>query len=325
MNKAHWAPLPMAAPTRPTAARTVHLVPDTVQVENPNIDRFASAVISILPFLGLFWAAERAWNHSLHPRELVMLGVGYLLTGFGVTVGLHRLLTHRSFRARRPVKITFAILASMAIEGPIIEWVANHRQHHAFSDIEGDPHSPHEHGGGFRGALAGLWHAHIGWVFSLGEGANEERYAPDLLRDRDIKLISDTFVVWALLSVGLPAAAGWLVAGGEGALDGLIWGGLIRIFLVHHITFSINSLCHFFGRREYETGDESRNLAWLAPLTFGESWHNNHHAFPTSARHGLGRRQLDPSARLIALLQKLGLASEVVTVSADRRRTLART
>jgi len=325
MNKAHWAPLPMAISTPPAPARTVHLVPDTVQVENPNVDRFASAVISILPFLGLFWAAERAWNHSLHPRELVMLGVGYLLTGFGVTVGLHRLLTHRSFRARRPVKITFAILASMAIEGPIIEWVANHRQHHAFSDIEGDPHSPHEHGGGFRGALAGLWHAHIGWVFSLGEVANEERYAPDLLRDRDIKFISDTFVVWALLSVGLPAAAGWLVAGTEGALDGLIWGGLIRIFLVHHITFSINSLCHFFGRRDYETGDESRNLAWLAPLTFGESWHNSHHAFPTSARHGLGRRQLDPSARLIALLQKLGLASEVVTVSADRRRKLART
>jgi stearoyl-CoA desaturase (delta-9 desaturase) len=202
----------------------------------------------------------------------------------------------------------------------VIECVATHRRHHQFSDQPGDPHSPHvDHGGGWKGALRGLAHAHLGWVFTDAEIADERRYAPDLLADPVVRMIDRTFFVWVLAGLAFPFGLGVALTGTvTGGLTGMLWGGAVRIFLLHHATFSVNSLCHFFGRRQFDTGDESRNLAWLAPLTFGEAWHNNHHAFPTSARHGLGRRQFDPSMIVIATLEKLGLAWDVVRISPER-------
>jgi stearoyl-CoA desaturase (delta-9 desaturase) len=217
-----------------------------------------------------------------------------------------------------------AILGSAAVEGPVIEWVANHRKHHAFSDRAGDPHSPHvDHGGGWTGALRGLWHAHLGWIFAPGV-ADPHRYAPDLQADRLIRFVDRTFLVWVLLGLALPFGVG-LVLGGTVAAGatGLLWGGPIRMLVLHHVTFSINSLCHVFGRRDFRTGDESRNLSWLAPLSFGEAWHNNHHAFPTSAAHGFGPRQFDPSAAIIAGLERAGLAWDVVRIGPERRATKA--
>ena len=217
----------------------------------------------------------------------------------GITVGFHRLFTHRSFKTRLPVRALFAVLGSAAVEGPLIEWVSTHRMHHRFSDRSGDPHSPHvDRGTGWRGALRGLLHAHVGWLFRATDIASPERYAPDLLADPLIALGRPHLrrvgarSAWRL-PFGLGVALTGTVAGG---LTGLLWGGAVRILLLHHATFSVNSLCHFFGRRRFATGDESRNLAWLALPTFGEAWHNNHHAFPTSAHHGLTRWQLDPGA-----------------------------
>jgi stearoyl-CoA desaturase (delta-9 desaturase) len=213
------------------------------------------------------------------------------------------------------------VLGSMAVEGPVDEWVATHRKHHRFSDHPGDPHSPHvDHAPGWRGALRGLSHAHVGWMFRGKDMANPARYAKDLLADRDLRFISRTFPLWVAAGLALPFGLGVALTGSiAGGLTGLLWGGAVRIFLLHHVTFSINSLCHRFGRRPFATSDQSRNLAWLAPLAFGEAWHNNHHAFPTSARHGLGRRQLDPAAWLIAGLERFHLAWDVIRISPERQ------
>jgi stearoyl-CoA desaturase (delta-9 desaturase) len=215
----------------------------------------------------------------------------------------------------------FAVLGSAAIEGPVISWVADHRKHHAFSDRPGDPHSPHvDHGVGWRGALKGLLHAHVGWLFLHTHRGRRSRYAPDLIADPVVSRIDRTFLVWALgglaVAFGLGVAIGGTVRAG---LTALLWGGGVRMLVVHHVTYSINSLCHFFGRQRFKTPDESRNLAWLAPFTFGEAWHNNHHAFPTSYRHGLRRWELDPSAAVIWALEKCGLAWDVVRISPERQ------
>jgi stearoyl-CoA desaturase (delta-9 desaturase) len=249
----------------------------------------------------------------------LVLAICYSLTGLGITVGFHRLLTHRSFKTSAPMRALFAVLGSAAIEGPVIEWVANHRKHHRFSDQPGDPHSPHVgHGGGWRGALAGLFHAHVGWIFSEQELASEERYAKDLLADPVVRFVDRMFVLWVFAGLAVPFALGCALTGTlVGGLTGLLWGGAVRIFLLHHSTFSINSLCHFFGRRGFETSDESRNLLWLSLPTLGEAWHNNHHAFPTSARHGLRWWQLDPSAWIIAGLERSGLIWDVVRISPE--------
>ncbi|MBV9193182.1 MAG: acyl-CoA desaturase [Solirubrobacterales bacterium] len=253
-------------------------------------------------------------------QDILILAIFYAGVGTGVTVGFHRLLTHRSFKCHRLTRAAFAALGSAAAEGPVIDWVATHRKHHQFSDEHGDPHSPHGHGAGFTGSLRGLVHAHIGWVFADMEVADERRYAKDLLADPLIRFVDRTFLLWVLLGLaaafGLGVALNGSVAGG---LEALLWGGAARIFLMHHATFSINSLCHFFGRRAYDTPDESRNLAWLALPTWGEAWHNNHHAFPTSYRHGLERWQLDPSAAIIRMLESTGLAWDVVRVTPERR------
>jgi stearoyl-CoA desaturase (Delta-9 desaturase) len=247
--------------------------------------------------------------------------VTYLLTGLGITVGYHRLFTHRSFKTTRALRALFAVLGSMGVEGPLIEWVSTHRKHHCFSDRPGDPHSPHiDDAPGWRGALRGLGHAHLGWMFRGKDIANPRRFARDLLADRDLRFISRTFPFWVAVGLALPFGLGVALTGAVvGGLTGLLWGGAVRIFLVHHATFSINSLCHFFGRRPFATGDESRNLAWLAPVTLGEAWHNNHHAFPTSARHGLGRWQLDPGAWLITALERSRLAWGVVRIAPERQ------
>jgi stearoyl-CoA desaturase (Delta-9 desaturase) len=302
------------------------LTRDDVQpVENETLDRTITGIVTIVPFIALFVAGWQVWNELLHWYDVVVFLIMYAITGFGVTIGFHRYLTHRGFETSKPVRALLGICGSMAIEGPVISWVSDHRKHHAFSDEEGDPHSPHvDHGSGLRGTLRGLYHAHLGWLFDHSERGSRERYAPDLLRDPLMSWIDRTFVWWALASLALPFALGYLLGGTLVAgLTGLLWGGAIRMLFVHHLTYSINSLCHTFGRRDFDTDDHSRNLAWLAPFTFGEAWHNNHHAFPTSAVHGLRRWQLDPSAIVIWTLERLGIVWDVVRVSPERMKAKA--
>jgi stearoyl-CoA desaturase (Delta-9 desaturase) len=294
---------------------------DVEPVANERLDRFLTGTVTVVPILALGVVAWQLWSVALGVSDLVVFGLMYVLTGLGVTVGFHRLLTHRSFKTTRGVRAVLAILGSVAIEGPVISWVADHRKHHAFADREGDPHSPHvDHGHGVRGALRGLAHAHVGWMFRGKDMANPARYAKDLLADRDVRFISRTFPLWVAVGMLVPFGLGIALTGSlTGGLTGLLWGGAVRVLLLHHVTFSINSLCHFFGRRPFATGDESRNLAWLAPIAFGEAWHNNHHAFPTSARHGLGDRELDPGAWLITALERCHLAWDVVRISPGRQ------
>jgi stearoyl-CoA desaturase (delta-9 desaturase) len=277
-----------------------------------------------LPFAGTLAAIVLLWNSVVSATDLAILAVMYVLTALGVTVGFHRMLTHRSFQAPKPVEYAFAALGSMAVQGPVMAWVADHRKHHAHADHEGDPHSPHVgHGDGAGSVFRGLWHAHVGWLWSDQGQASARKYAPDLLEDRGMRIINRRFPVLVLLSLALPALAGWALSGGSlaGAATGLLWGGLVRIFFVHHVTWSVNSLCHFLGSRRFETDDQSTNVAWLSLLSFGESWHHNHHAFPRSASHGLRRweRALDPSALVIKTMEKLGLARNVVTITPERQ------
>jgi stearoyl-CoA desaturase (Delta-9 desaturase) len=304
--------------------------PDDVEpVAHETRDRVITATVTAVPVLGLGVACWQTWQGLLHPSDLAVFATLYLLTGLGVTVGFHRMLTHRSFKATGTVRAVLMVLGSAAIEGPVISWVADHRKHHAFSDRPGDPHSPHvDHGVGLRGALKGLVHAHVGWLFIHTERGARGRYAPDLIADRLTRFVDRTFLLWAILGLVAAFALGAVLGGSvESGLTGLLWGGAVRMLVVHHVTYSINSLCHFFGRRRFPTPDESRNLAWLALPTFGEAWHNNHHAFPTSAWHGLRRweRALDPSAVVIRLLEACGLAWDVVRVGAERQRRKATT
>ena len=314
-----------AVPRARTEPRSSSAVSEVRPVTFPLVDRVASGVVTGVPPLMLGVAIWFGWGGVVHWQDLVVLVVTYELVGIGVTVGFHRLLTHRSFKTSPLLRGIFAALGSAAAEGPVIEWVATHRKHHRFSDAEGDPHSPHVgRGAGWTGALRGLFHAHIGWVFRDAEVADERRYAKDLLADPVIRFVDKTFVLWVIAGLAFPFGLGVALTGSvSGGLTGLLWGGAVRIFLLHHATFSINSLCHFFGKRPYETGDESRNLAWLALPTGGESWHNNHHAFPTSYRHGLERWQLDTSAAVIRGLELTGLAWDLVRVDPARLRTSA--
>jgi stearoyl-CoA desaturase (delta-9 desaturase) len=302
--------------------RTDGPTPEDVEpVANERRDRIITGLVTIVPVLALGLVAWQLWAVALGWSDLVVLAIMYFFSGLGITVGFHRLFTHRSFKTTPFVRGWFAAWGSIAIEGPVISWVADHRKHHAFSDQYGDPHSPHvEHGHGWRGALRGLAHAHVGWLFVHTHRGRKTRYAPDLMRDPVVSWFDRTFIFWAIGGFLIAGALGFLIGGlsWQAALTALLWGGLVRTLLLHHVTYSINSLCHFFGRRPFETGDESRNLAWLAPLSFGEAWHNAHHAFPTSARHGVDRGQLDVSAGVIALLEKTGLAWDVVRVEPSK-------
>jgi stearoyl-CoA desaturase (delta-9 desaturase) len=296
-------------------------IDDIEPVENESLHRFLTGLITAIPFVALIVVGWQLWNKALHWSDLVVFAICYVVTGLGVTVGFHRHLTHRAFKAKPWVRGTLAILGSAAIEGPVIAWVADHRKHHAFADIEGDPHSPHvDHGSGLKGALRGLLHAHMGWLFIHTHRGNKQRYARDLLDDPLIRWIDRTFVLWVAAGLAVPFILGGLIGGSwHAALTGLLWGGAVRMLVVHHVTYSINSLCHFFGRQAFDTGDESRNLAWLAPFTFGEAWHNNHHAFPTSFEHGMRRWQFDPSRYVITGLERLGLVWDVVRISPERQ------
>jgi stearoyl-CoA desaturase (delta-9 desaturase) len=284
--------------------------------------RVANLLGVAVPAAGLVVAIVLLWDRLVGPLELGVAFGLYVITGLGISVGFHRLFAHRSFETGRSLRVLLAVLGSMAVEGPVVKWVANHRMHHTYADEHGDPHSPHVGaGGGVVGSLRGLWHAHAGWTMTASHRAAPERYARDLLADPALRFVDRTFAVWAVAGLALAFGIGYAVFGTlRGALLTLLWGGLVRIFALHHVTFSINSLCHFMGGRRFQTGDESRNLAWLAPFSLGEAWHNNHHAFPTSARHGLGRFQFDPSAWLINVLERCGLAWDVVRISPERQR-----
>jgi len=300
---------------RPTAL-------DCEPIGRPRLDTVLTTVVTVLPMLGLGVAAWQMWGGALHWQDIVVLVAMYVPAGLGISIGYHRLFTHRAFKATPLVRAVAGALGSAALEGPLISWVANHRKHHAFTDREGDPHSPHvDHGGGVLGTIHGLGHAHMGWLFSHTQRGAKARYAPDLLEDPVARVVDRTWVVWVALGLACPFGLGVALTGTlRGGLTGLLWGGAVRIVLLHHATYSINSLCHRFGRRRFATGDESRNLAWLAPLSFGEAWHNNHHAFPQSAAHGLRRRELDPSALVIHALERVGLVWDVVRITPARQR-----
>jgi stearoyl-CoA desaturase (Delta-9 desaturase) len=275
-----------------------------------------------LPPAALIAAVVLLWNRAVGPVELASMAVLYFLTALGITLGYHRMFTHRALDSSRALRAILAVLGSMAVEGSVITWVADHRKHHAFTDQDGDPHSPHLSGPGFLGAVKGLWHAHVGWLFETVGQAERERFAPDLMKDRTIRVIDRLFLLWVAIGLAVPFALGWVIGGSLGvALTTLLWAGLIRVLLLHHVTWSINSVCHFFGRRRFDVEDESRNVFWLAPFSLGEAWHHNHHAFPTSAFHGLRfwERISDPTGLLIALLEKLGLVWNVVRISQERQ------
>src|ERR1700691_1644362 len=294
---------------------------DSQPVANETRDRIITAFVTLAPIAALGFVGWQMWDGLLRRSDLIVFAIVYVLTGLGVTVGFHRLFTHRSFKTSRALRLVLAVLGSAAIEGPVISWVADHRKHHAFSDREGDPHSPHvDHGVGWRGALRGLAHAHVGWLFSHNQRGSRERYAPDLLADPVVAFVDRTFLAWALGGLAVAFGLGYAIGGTLGrALTGLLWGGAVRMLVLHHMTYSINSLCHFFGRRDYATEDHSRNLLWLALPTFGEAWHNNHHALPTSASHGVSWRPPEISALVIRTMARLGLCWDVVTVPEERR------
>jgi len=276
-------------------------------------------ISSIMPLVGVVIAIVLGWNHVVGPWDIVLLLVLNVITGLGITIGYHRLLTHRSFAAGRGVRMALVAAGAMAAQAPPIIWVAHHRRHHQLADKPGDPHSPHlDHDPNLRGVLRGLWHAHLGWLFAKDLTSDPLRYCPDVARDPDVRFISRHFVLFVAGGLILPGLLGLALTGSVlGAATGVLWGGLVRIFIGNHVTYAVNSVGHYFGSRRFPTRDESRNVAWLALPSFGEAWHNNHHAFPRSASHGLRWYEVDVSAAIIALLEKVGLAWDVVRVGRE--------
>jgi stearoyl-CoA desaturase (delta-9 desaturase) len=274
-----------------------------------------------LPFVAFLCAVWFAWNLAVGWVDLALFLGLYVLCALGITVGFHRMLTHRAFRSPPAVRLVFLILGSMAIQGRAMEWAVDHRAHHAHSDQEGDPHSPHAgFASGTWGQLRGLWHAHVGWMFDHHRLADQHRWAKDLQDDRVTRFADRTFVLWAVLGLAVPfVLGGFITRSWHGALTGLLWGGLVRVFAGHHVTWSINSICHMFGRRPFSSTDQSRNNWLLALPSLGESWHHNHHVFPSSAVHGLEPHQIDISGALIRILERLGLATDVRRVTPAQR------
>ena len=286
------------------------------------VERYANLAGVVIPFVGTLVAIVMLWNRAVDLTDLLVMVAMYLVTAVGITVGFHRLLTHRAFASYPWVERTFAVMGSLSVQGSVMDWVADHRKHHAHTDREGDPHSPHVgHGSG----LPGLWHAHVGWLMETQGQADWKKYAAELYEDPKMRRIGRWFPQLALLSLAIPMVADWALHGFTlaGAVRGLVWGGLVRIFFVHHITWSVNSVCHFFGSRRFDIEDHSTNVGWLALLSLGESWHHNHHAFPRSAYHGLRWWEIDPSGLIIAGMQRLGLAWNVVRISPERQRARA--
>jgi stearoyl-CoA desaturase (delta-9 desaturase) len=307
---------PKAETPKAGAPRTAERPPRTL-TEKPKSrlkahgEQVALGAFIVVPLIAVAAAIPLLWGHWISWRDVVISTIMYAITGHGITVGFHRYFTHGSFKAKRPVRIALAVAGSMAIEGPVIRWVADHRRHHAFSDKAGDPHSPWRYGENFRALVKGLLHAHVGWLFDV-EQTDQKRFAPDLLADRDVARVHRLFPVWTLVSLLLPALAGGLWGGSwHAAAQTFFWAGLVRIATLHHVTWSINSICHTFGKRPFKTRDRSANVWPLALISMGESWHNLHHSDPTCARHGVLRGQIDTSAELIRGLEKLGLAWDV--------------
>ncbi|HYO09557.1 MAG TPA: fatty acid desaturase [Tepidisphaeraceae bacterium] len=282
-----------------------HAAPASLAVKIVNL------LAVLIPFVGLVAAIALHWGLGFGWVPLAILFVMYLLTTVGITVGFHRLFTHRAFETNRAVKFIFGVLGSMAVQGPLFQWVATHRRHHQHSDTEEDPHSPHAAGSGVAGVLKGLWHAHIGWMFRA-DAPDLFRYVADLQKDGLLRKVSALFPVWVIAGLLIPALLGGLLTlSWSGALLGFLWGGLARIFLVHHVTWSINSVCHLWGSRPFKSHDESRNNFVFGVLAMGEGWHNNHHAFPTSARHGLRWWEIDVSYWIIRGMEAVRLAYNV--------------
>jgi stearoyl-CoA desaturase (Delta-9 desaturase) len=282
--------------------------------------RLTVGAVVAVPLLAVAVAVPLAWGWGLSWLDLALGVLFYAVAAHGITIGFHRAFTHGSFKPARPLKIALAVAGSLAIEGPVVRWVADHRKHHAFSDAEGDPHSPWAYGSSTGGLLKGVLYAHTGWLFDV-EQSPIGKYAPDLLRDKDVVRISRLFPLWVAVSLVSPAVLGGLLTWSwTGALTAFFWASLVRIALVHHVTWSINSVCHVWGKHPFRTRDRSGNVAWLALLSGGESWHNLHHSDPTAARHGVLRGQVDTSARLIELFEWRGWASDVRWPRADRLR-----
>jgi stearoyl-CoA desaturase (delta-9 desaturase) len=280
--------------------------------------RITVAIFIAVPLLAVLLAIPFAWGWGLGWVDLGLAVVFYTVAAHGITIGFHRAFTHSSFKPNRALKIALAIAGSIAIEGPVARWVADHRKHHAFSDAEGDPHSPWRYGASTRGLTKGFLYSHVGWLFDV-EQSPIAKYAPDLVKDKDIRRISHLFPMWVATSLLLPAVLGGLITWSwHGAFTAFFWASLVRVALVHHVTWSINSVCHIWGNRPFRTRDRSGNVAWLAILSGGESWHNLHHSDPTAARHGVFKRQIDTSARMIALFEKLGWATDVRWPKHDR-------
>ncbi|MCP9213353.1 acyl-CoA desaturase [Streptomyces sp. NEAU-Y11] len=276
---------------------------------------------SVIPLIAVLGAMVLLWQEVFGWSDVVVLVIMYAISGFGISTGYHRMLTHRSFETYRPIRVALATAGAMAGQGPPIIWAAHHRRHHRVADKAGDPHSPHlDFEPGFRGMMAGLWHAHLGWLFRNGLTSDPIRYCPDLVREKPLRWLSENLVLVVLAGVLLPGVMAYAITGGsvQALLTGILWGGLVRIFLINHMTYAVNSVGHYFGRRRFSTTDESRNVAWLAIPSFGEAWHNNHHAFPRSARHGMKWYELDLSAILIWSLERTRLAWKVIRIDTER-------
>ncbi len=304
--------------SQPPSARILDRSPgEEVELKHRG-EQVALVLLITLPFLALLGAVPIAWGGWLGWRDVVIAFVMYTISGHGITVGFHRYFTHGSFRANRALRVALAVAGSLAIEGPVIRWVADHRKHHRFSDRPGDPHSPWRFGETVPALVKGLWFAHLGWLFDV-EQTSQRAYAPDLLADRDIVRIHRAFPALVTCSLLLPPLAGgiWSMSL-KGALTAFFWGSLIRIGLLHHVTWSINSICHATGEHPFRARDRSGNVWWLAALSMGESWHNLHHSDPTCARHGVLRGQIDSSARLIQLFEAAGWATHVRWPDAQR-------
>jgi stearoyl-CoA desaturase (delta-9 desaturase) len=283
--------------------------------------RRITLVLTVLPVLGAALGIWLLWGSGIGTLDLILMLSFYAATGLGISVGFHRLFTHRSFHALRGTRIALALFGSMAVQGSVVQWCATHRRHHAYADQYGDPHSPHlAQAAGIKGVLLGLWHGHIGWLFA-GQGESEPKeWVPDLLADRDIVRIGGAFPILTIASFALPPLLALAITQSfAAALTAFIWGSLVRIFLLHHVTWSINSICHFYGSEAYKARDESRNVWALSPVSFGESWHNNHHAFPWSARLGLDPWQIDFGWYAIKGLAVAGLVQDVKVPTRDQR------
>jgi stearoyl-CoA desaturase (Delta-9 desaturase) len=280
-------------------------------VEAQRLQRRIAFWVVLIPFLALLVGIVLLCRSAVGRIELLLLLGMYWASHIGAGLGFHRYFSHRSFQTSRAIKALLAILGSMALQGPVVQWAAAHRRHHNFSDREGDPHSPYLHEPGFLNTLRACWHAHVGWLFEP-QVYDWVLYVPDLVKDRMLMRLNRLYFLWVFLGLALPAGLGYCLIGGwHGAFDGLLWGGLIRIALGHHSVWSVNSLCHMFGSHPYRSNDNSRNNFLLALAVFGDGWHNNHHAFPRSAYHGLEWWQIDGHAYLLRALAAVGLVWDI--------------